>query len=104
MLLLTHLLIAAIIVQIYLPIVSTRGVYGTVIEPLPLRAIACSQLNLLIPSPGTPGEGEGGGFMNQSAFGPHPNPPPEYQGRGKKGTCDCPALPLVVVHYFLPTT
>ena len=35
------------------------------------------------PSPGTPGEGEGGGFGGQSALDPHPNPPPEYMGRGK---------------------
>ena len=38
---------------------------------------------LFFPSPGTPGEGQGGGFVGQSTFGPHPNPPPEYQGRGK---------------------
>jgi phosphoribosylformylglycinamidine synthase len=54
-----------------------------------------------IPSPGTPGEGsgsgdcprpgKGGGFAQQSALRPHPNPPPEYQGRGKEGTRDSAA-------------
>ena len=38
----------------------------------------------------------------KNAEDPHPNPPPEYQGRGKEGTCDAllsgarlptPALP-----------
>jgi 23S rRNA-/tRNA-specific pseudouridylate synthase len=47
------------------------------------RAIAST------PSPGTPGEGRGGGNLelrtqNLELEGcPHPNPPPEYQGRGK---------------------
>lgn len=41
-----------------------------------------------LPSPGTadrrsPGEGQGGGFVGQSLFDPHPCPPPAYTGRGK---------------------
>jgi tRNA modification GTPase len=46
-----------------------------------------------IPSPCTQGEGEGGGAARESGkltgeqeSSPHPNPPPEYQGRGKEGT------------------
>jgi hypothetical protein len=35
----------------------------------------------LSPSPGNPGEGRGGGQQGSLA-GPHPNSPPEYQGRG----------------------
>src|SRR5258708_6366381 len=38
-------------------------------------------------SPGTPGEGWGGGGVRQVlsfAKNPHPNPPPEYRGREKK--------------------
>ncbi len=34
------------------------------------------------PSSGTPGEGGGGGTTEQCS--PHPNPPPEYQGRGSR--------------------
>ncbi|HEY2588571.1 MAG TPA: ATP-dependent Clp protease ATP-binding subunit [Tepidisphaeraceae bacterium] len=37
-----------------------------------------------IPSPGTPGEGQGGGFPDhRSADRPLPSPPPEYRGREK---------------------
>ncbi len=45
----------------------------------------------LLPSPGTPGEGQGGDFVGQAAFDPHPNPPPQYMGRGKfwgRSKCD----------------
>jgi hypothetical protein len=36
----------------------------------------------LPPSPGTPGEGRGGGYSRElSKQGPHPNPPPEYRER-----------------------
>src|SRR5205809_4962843 len=36
------------------------------------------------PSPGTPGEGGGGGFFAGNAEeDPHPNPPPEYRERGR---------------------
>ena len=38
----------------------------------------------IFPSPGTPGEGQGGGCGRQFAFDPLPNPPPAYQGRGKE--------------------
>jgi hypothetical protein len=37
-----------------------------------------------IPSPGTPGEGKGGGLTVDSQ-NPLPNPPPEYRGREKSG-------------------
>src|SRR5262245_52315635 len=43
----------------------------------------------LFPSPGTPGEGQGGGSsllarnFCASEKNPHPSPPPEYRGRGK---------------------
>jgi hypothetical protein len=40
---------------------------------------------LLLPSPGTPGEGQGGGLFDEPSTSPYPNPPPEYQGRGKSG-------------------
>jgi len=54
--------------------------------PMPLaEAIAkyCrGSLTGLTPSPGTPGEGWGGGFLNDaSSQNPHPNPPPEYRER-----------------------
>jgi len=38
----------------------------------------------LSPSPGNPGEGWGGGPAPIVARSPLPNPPPEYQGRGKE--------------------
>src|SRR5205807_9576335 len=40
------------------------------------------------PSPGTPGEGWGGGCVEQASFatGPLPNPPPEYRGRESERT------------------
>ena len=41
------------------------------------------ELDTSFPSPGTPGEGQGGGLVGQSTLDPHPSPPPEYQGRGK---------------------
>ena len=37
-----------------------------------MKDVACTQ-----------GEGQGGGFVGQSTFDPHPNPPPEYMGREK---------------------
>src|SRR5205085_6649636 len=43
------------------------------------------------PSPGTPGEGRGGGSsalesqISNPKSHPHPNPPPEYRGRGSEG-------------------
>src|SRR5207247_7246868 len=37
------------------------------------------------PSPGTPGEGGGGGlFARNAEEDPHPNPPPEYRERGTR--------------------
>ncbi|MDB5293658.1 MAG: glycosyl transferase family 2, partial [Phycisphaerales bacterium] len=39
---------------------------------------------LFVPSPGTPGEGKGGGFLDAPAYlktSPHPSPPPEHRGR-----------------------
>jgi len=36
----------------------------------------------ILPSPGTPGEGQGGG--RAPVLDPHPNPPPEYREREKK--------------------
>jgi cation:H+ antiporter len=39
----------------------------------------------LSPSPGNPGEGGGGGGTPSGATNPHPDPPPDYQGRGKEG-------------------
>ncbi|HEY7091240.1 MAG TPA: tRNA epoxyqueuosine(34) reductase QueG [Tepidisphaeraceae bacterium] len=49
------------------------------------RSVVCVALNYyadLTPSPGTPGEGRGGGTVAHGER-PHPGPPPEYQGRGK---------------------
>src|SRR5438552_913550 len=46
--------------------------------------------DLIPPSPGTPGEGRGGGLSDRKSESPnrksrpHPNPPPEYRGRGQK--------------------
>ena len=56
----------------------------------------------LFPSPCTQGEGKGGGFLAQSAFGPHPSPPPEYKGRGeyfdrRRGVIFVTALGIIVV-------
>jgi adenylyltransferase/sulfurtransferase len=54
------------------------------ISELALNLVARS--SPLSPSPGTPGEGGGeGGFDDSRPQFPHPNPPPEYQGRGQ---CD----------------
>src|SRR5580700_5619545 len=38
----------------------------------------------LSPSPGTPGEGRGGGLAAVEREDPHPNPPPEYRERGQE--------------------
>jgi uncharacterized membrane protein len=64
------------------------------------KPIAFSSAAFTLPSPGIPGEGQGGGFVQHSAFDPHPSPvagsrrfrslPPEYQGRGKEETSDRP--------------
>jgi hypothetical protein len=66
------------------------------------------------PSPGTPGEGWGGGRTPMDRRNPLPDPPPEYQGRGTEAArvkmqlpCDSPriaaaALSLaagILVHY-----
>src|SRR5690348_10039641 len=41
-----------------------------------------------LPSPGTPGEGQGGGLSNRAYYSnPLPSPPPEYRGREKKPFC-----------------
>ena len=47
--------------------------------PIPHRRL----LSTAIPSLGTPGDGQGGGIAGDSAFDPHPSPPPEYRERGK---------------------
>jgi 4-amino-4-deoxy-L-arabinose transferase-like glycosyltransferase len=48
-----------------------------------LAVAAFVRLEFMSPSPGTPGEGRGGGSLTPKAEDPLPNPPPEYQGRGK---------------------
>ena len=65
-------------------------------EPCPLRRMCPTGKQIiaqrhrppLIPSPGTPGEGSGGGFLKRRALQhPHPNPPPgipRSTGRGRK--------------------
>jgi FAD/FMN-containing dehydrogenase/Fe-S oxidoreductase len=53
---------------------------------------------IIFPSPGTPGEGQGGGFFgSEEQIRPHPNPPPEYQGRGKASPKVSAVTPLPVI-------
>jgi acyl-CoA synthetase (AMP-forming)/AMP-acid ligase II len=42
-------------------------------------------LSCLSPSPGTPGEGRGGGESSWTSNVPHPNPPPDYRRREQSG-------------------
>jgi hypothetical protein len=55
---------------------------GSEIQPLTTEAVErlLSVGYAPSPSPGTPGEGWGGGLIGRTH--PHPNPPPEYRGRG----------------------
>ena len=54
---------------------------------------------MIFPSPGTPGEGEGGGLSRPLKFGPHPNPPPGYQGRGNcRSNFEFPSIPRYAIH------
>jgi hypothetical protein len=48
--------------------------------PIPHERI----VKVISPSPGTPGEGRGGGRMPVGSRSPLPSPPPEYQERGKE--------------------
>jgi len=45
------------------------------------------------PSPGTPGEGRGGG-LTASQQNPHPSPPPEYRERGQEGQAGVSSQPV----------
>ena len=49
------------------------------------NAIACSNNLSAFPSPGTPGEGQGGGYVGQSKLDPPPQPSPGVPGEGEKG-------------------
>jgi hypothetical protein len=53
--------------------------------------------SLFSPSPCTQGEGWGGGRTSIGPRNPHPDPPPEYQGRGRRGLAGCVTHPLATV-------
>jgi len=59
---------------------------------------ACHWPQRISPSPCTQGEGWGGGRTSIGPRNPHPDPPPEYQGRGRRDKrtwgCGGPALRL----------
>ena len=42
-----------------------------------------------VPSPGNPGEGQGGGFVGQLTLDPPPQPSPGLPGEGERGKCVC---------------
>jgi hypothetical protein len=57
----------------------TMGAVGLI-----AAAALCVGAGAYFPSPGTPGEGKGGGLSgNAHSSNPLPNPPPEYRGREK---------------------
>ncbi|HWE03286.1 MAG TPA: valine--tRNA ligase [Tepidisphaeraceae bacterium] len=51
-------------------------------------------VDALTPSPGTPGEGRGGGLVADKQNDPHPNPPPAYRERGQESARRAEALAL----------
>ena len=59
-------------------------VVGIDLHPTTLK-LARGEWDAVPPSPGTPGEGRGGGVVSQEQRnGPHTNPPPEYRERDLK--------------------
>jgi beta-galactosidase len=71
------------------------------------REVTC-EVGSSIPSPGTPGEGEGGGSSPNvsqrlaSSEHPHPCPPPEYQGRGKSALVSIAPRASAVIRQSIP--
>jgi 16S rRNA (uracil1498-N3)-methyltransferase len=57
---------------------------GSALWRLSLDEEAVSILQLITPSPGTPGEGWGEGLLRNATQDPHPDPLPEYRERGKE--------------------